>query len=71
MEKHLFKYADVYMLGHGYGVLQYPHLHNQNEAKIKMLLHPYLGGFDNNEGEIYNRNMVIIVGRRIWKNILE
>ena len=43
--------ADVYMLGYGYGVSQYPQFYYQELKKYQVLPHPYLVSFEGCTGE--------------------
>ena len=41
----LFKSADVLMLGHGFGVSQYPQFYDKIKKKYKILPRPYEGSY--------------------------
>ena len=46
-----FTSADVYMLGYGCGVYQYPQFYDQYLDKYQVLPRPYLGSFEGDNGE--------------------
>ena len=45
-----FKSADLSMLGHNFGVSQYPHCYEKIRNKYKMLPGPYVGSYSDEEG---------------------
>ena len=42
---------DVYIIGYGYGVSQYPQFYDRDSDKYQVLLHPYRGSFEGFNGE--------------------
>ena len=46
-----FTSGDVDMLGYGYGVSQYPQFYDQHLEKYELLPCPYLGSFEDDNGE--------------------
>ena len=49
-KKQYFKSADVSMLGHGYGALQYPQFYDTFKKIYKMLPRPYVGNYSGEKG---------------------
>ena len=49
--KTVFTSANVYMLGYGCGVYQYPQFYDQDEDKYQVLPRPYWGSFEGYPGE--------------------
>ena len=65
MGKHIFTCADVYMIGYGCGVSQYPQFYYRYLEKYQVLPRPYLGSFESNNGEnlIKEKCLLDLVGQ--------
>ena len=61
-----FTSSDVAILGHGYGVSQYPQLYDKHLEKYQLLPHPYLGKFEVGNEEKRLKTMDVRLGRWIW-----
>ena len=62
----LFKYADVSMLGHGFGVSQYPQFYDRNKKKYQMLPRLYVGSYSGEKGHYFSISMDSCIRKIIW-----
>ena len=60
LKANYFKYSDVSMLGHGYGVSQFPHLYDRIKNKYQILPCPYVGSYDGKKGNLFLREKCIV-----------
>ena len=51
-KENYFKYDDVSMLGHGYGVSQFPQFQDEIKNKYQLLPHPYVESYLGEKGHI-------------------
>ena len=62
IEKQFYTSADVYMLGYGCGMSQYPQFYDKELDRYQVLPRPYRGSFEGFPGEKFVK-MVVRLGR--------